>query len=33
MDGGEEGCRVFGVARGDAAPSFQVRESVFDQMT
>lgn len=32
MDGGEEGGGVFGVACGDAAPSFQVQESVFDEV-
>jgi len=30
--GGEEGGGVFGVSCGDAAPSFQVRESVFDEV-
>ena len=33
MDCGEEGCGVFGVSCGDAAPSFQVQESVFDEVT
>ncbi len=32
MDGGEEGGGVFGVAGRDAAPAFEVRKSIFDQM-
>ncbi len=32
MYGGEEGLGVFGVSCGDAAPSFQVQEGVFDEV-
>ena len=33
MDCGEEGSGVFGVAGRDAAPAFQVEESVLDEMS
>ena len=33
MDGGEEGLAVFGVSCCNAAPSFEVQERVFDQVT
>ncbi len=32
MNGGEEGCAVFGVSCGDAAPSFEVQKSLLYQM-
>lgn len=32
MDGGEEGAAVFRVARGDAAPAFEMKKGVFDQV-
>ncbi|SDZ04715.1 hypothetical protein SAMN05421755_10929 [Nitrosomonas sp. Nm33] len=33
MDGGEEGSGVFSVSCGNAAPSFQVQEGIFDQVS
>ena len=32
MDGSEEGSAVFGIARSDAAPSFELQERVFNQV-
>ena len=32
MNGSEEGCGVFGVTGGDAAPSFEMEERVLDQV-
>ena len=32
MDGGEEGCGIFGVSCGNAAPALQVQEGIFHQM-
>jgi hypothetical protein len=32
MDGSEEGSAVFGVARGNSTPSFQVQEGILNQM-
>jgi len=32
VDGGEEGCGVFGVSCSDAAPSFEAQERVFDEV-
>jgi hypothetical protein len=32
LDGGKEGCCVFGVTSGDAAPALEVQEGIFDQM-
>ena len=33
MDGGEEGLGIFSVAGSDAAPSLEMQEGVFNQMT
>ena len=32
MDGGEEGSCVFGIAGGDAAPTLEMEECIFNQM-
>jgi len=33
LDGGQEGSGVFGVAGGNAPPTLEVEEGIFDQMT
>ena len=32
MNCGEEGSGILGVSRGDAAPTFEVQEGIFDKM-